>query len=303
MTRPLRGWVNAHPVAAFILLTFGISYLVGGPVLIAGMAAIAPRDELLRAYLPRILVVYGPGIAALLLARYADAGGPAVLLRRLLPSRADVGVAAAVFLASGVAAAIALRAAGVSPAEMSRTVSAHPGLLVAHFALQVAVVAVGEELGWRGWLLPQLAARTSRLRAALETGVIWGVWHAQLFLGGMPAAIMFLLFVIGLSVLFTWLWAHARSGLFTVVVAHASVNAPLFFWEQVSAGTRGSDERIRHAWFVLQVMYTAAALVLVLARWKWWAATERVAVRRAVSWPARMRTRARSASARCTPCP
>jgi len=284
MTRSLRGWLNAHPIAAFVLLTFGISYLVGGPVLIAGMSAIAPSHALLRGYLPRILVVYGPALAALLLAHVAEPGGPATLLRRLLPSRTDVWVAAAVFLASGVMAAIALRAAGVGSAEMSHTVRAHAGLLAAHFALQVAVVAVGEELGWRGWLLPQLAARTSRLRAALGTGAIWGAWHGQLYFSGLATAGMFLLFVIGLSVLFTWLWTYAKSGLFTVVIAHACVNAPLFFWEQVSGGTSGSDERLRRAWLVLQMMYTAAALVFVLARWTWWsgtAAMERAEARRA----------------------
>jgi membrane protease YdiL (CAAX protease family) len=280
--RPLRGWIAAHPIAAFVLLTFGISYLVGGPVLLAGTSAITPRDALLRAYLPRILVVYGPALAALFLARVADPGGPVILLRRLLPSRMDVWVAVGVLLASGVAAAIALRAAGVGSAEMSHTVRAHAGLLAAHFALQLGVVAVGEELGWRGWLLPQLAARTSRLRAALGTGAIWGVWHAPLLFNGLATASTFLLFVIGLSVLFTWLWAHARSGLFTVVIAHASVNAPLFFWEQVSAG--GSDERLQRAWLVLQVMYTVAALVVVLARWTWWlgtSATERAGALRA----------------------
>jgi len=114
--------------------------------------------------------------------------------------------------------------------------------------------------------------------------VIWGVWHAPQLFSGIATAGMFLLSVIALSVLFTWLWAYARSGLFTVVVAHASVNAPLFFWEQVSAGTAGGDEHLRRAWLVLQVAYAAAALVLVLARWSWWsgtAATETAEARRA----------------------
>ncbi len=270
----LRGWAGAHPIAAFVLLAFGISYLVGGPLLIAGMGAMPPSAPLLRGYLPRILVVYGPALAALLLARNAEASGPALLLRRALPSRADVPVAFAVFLASGIGSAIALRVAGVGLAEMSRTVGAHAGLLVAHFALQLAVAALGEELGWRGWLLPQLAARTSRLRAALGTGIIWGVWHVPLLLSGVASAVRFLLFVIGVSMLFTWLWSHARAGLFTVIVAHASLNAPLFFWEQMSGGTPAGDERIRRAWLVLQVMYMAAALVLVLARWRWWISAE-----------------------------
>jgi membrane protease YdiL (CAAX protease family) len=273
MVDRFRGWLGTHPVLAFVLLTFGISYLVGGPVLIAGMMAIPPSAELLRGYLPRILVVYGPALAALILARCADVGGPAALLRRLVPSRTDVGVAVAVLLLCGAAAAISARVAGVSMTEMSRTVRAHAGLLAAHVVLQITVVAVGEELGWRGWLLPQLAARSSRLRAALTVGVIWGVWHGPLLLSGAATALEFLLFVIGISVLFTWLWAIARSGLFTVVIAHASVNAPMFFWEQVSAGSREGDERFQRTWHVLQAIYIAAALVLVLARWHWWTAS------------------------------
>jgi membrane protease YdiL (CAAX protease family) len=266
----LRGWAGAHPIAAFVLLAFGISYLVGGPVLVAGMGAMPPSAPLLRTYLPRILVVYGPTLAALLLARNAAASGPALLLRRVLPTRRDVPIAIAVILTSGVASAIALRVAGVGLAEMSRTVGTHAGLLAAHVALQLAVVALGEELGWRGWLLPQLAARTSRLRAALGTGIIWGVWHVPLLLNGAASAVRFLLFVIGVSLLLTWLWSQARAGLFTVIVAHASLNAPLFFWEQVSGGAPAGDERIRRAWLVLQVMYIVAALALVLARWPWW---------------------------------
>jgi len=266
----LRGWLAEHPVAAFVLLAFGISYLVGWPALMAATGAIPVRDQLLRGYLPRVLVVYGPALAALLLARNATTNGPAMLLRRVPPSRADVPVAAAVVVASGVASAIALYVAGTSVSELSRSVRADAGLLVAHFALQLAVVACGEELGWRGWLLPQLAARTSRLRAAVGTGMIWGVWHGPLLLGGLGSAAMFLLFVIGVSVLFTWLWVRAGGRLFTVIVAHASVNAPLFFWEQARGGTQEGDERIRRAWVVFQAMGIVAAVVLVLVRWRWW---------------------------------
>jgi membrane protease YdiL (CAAX protease family) len=267
----LRGWLVARPIVGFVVLVFAISYLVGGPVLLAGMKVIPPRAELLRGYVPRLLVVYGPCLAALTMARLLDRGGGAAgLLRRLVPSWTDGRTAGGILVTGAAAAVAAFSVAGVSPAELYPVVRAHAGLLLGHLALQVGVVAVGEEIGWRGWLLPQLIHRMSRLRATFATATIWALWHAPLLVTDPWAAVMFVLFVFGLSLVFTWLWAGARHGLFTVVIAHATVNAPLFFWEQVSTAAGGNDDRIRRAWYALQAMYTAAGVVLVLARWRWW---------------------------------
>ena len=60
--------------------------------------------------------------------------------------------------------------------------------------------------------------------------------------------------------------------LFAVVVAHATVNAPITFWEQTNAG--GFDVRITSAWYALQAGYAAAGLALVVLRWRWWSARE-----------------------------
>ena len=40
--------------------------------------------------------------------------------------------------------------------------------------------ALGEELGWRGYLLPKLCQSMSPNRAILVSGVIWGLWHAPM---------------------------------------------------------------------------------------------------------------------------
>lgn len=45
------------------------------------------------------------------------------------------------------------------------------------------VFAMGEELGWRGYLLPQLVARLAPLPAMLAVGFLHGVWHLPLLLG------------------------------------------------------------------------------------------------------------------------
>ena len=43
--------------------------------------------------------------------------------------------------------------------------------------------ALGEELGWRGFLLPSLLP-LGQWRAILMSGLIWGVWHAPAILQG-----------------------------------------------------------------------------------------------------------------------
>ncbi|NJL35021.1 MAG: CPBP family intramembrane metalloprotease [Chloroflexaceae bacterium] len=45
------------------------------------------------------------------------------------------------------------------------------------FPLFNSIFAMGEELGWRGFLLPRLLP-LGQERAILASGVIWGIWHA-----------------------------------------------------------------------------------------------------------------------------
>lgn len=51
-------------------------------------------------------------------------------------------------------------------------------------SLGSSLATIGEELGWRGLLQPQLEARFSVPRATVITGLIWGYWHAPVILMG-----------------------------------------------------------------------------------------------------------------------
>ena len=48
---------------------------------------------------------------------------------------------------------------------------------VTYAPLMNAAVALGEEIGWRGFLYPQLKARFGRKKGWIVGGVIWGAWH------------------------------------------------------------------------------------------------------------------------------
>ncbi|NLK86121.1 MAG: CPBP family intramembrane metalloprotease [Clostridiaceae bacterium] len=66
------------------------------------------------------------------------------------------------------------------------------GMLLLISALQIVVIGpivniiptMGEELGWRGYLLPKLRTLMSDRKALVLTGVIWGLWHAPVIVMG-----------------------------------------------------------------------------------------------------------------------
>ena len=44
--------------------------------------------------------------------------------------------------------------------------------------------ALGEEIGWRGFLTPELSKKSGRTKAYILTGIIWGVWHTPVNIMG-----------------------------------------------------------------------------------------------------------------------
>lgn len=95
----------------------------------------------------------------------------------------------------------------------------------------LALGPLGEELGWRGYLLPRLLHKLSPIVAALVVGAIWMVWHIPAFLlSGLPQNNMsFPIFVVGgvaLSAFITWLFVNARQSILIAgIIPHAIANA------------------------------------------------------------------------------
>ena len=48
-----------------------------------------------------------------------------------------------------------------------------------------SVVALGEEGGWRGYMIPKLAKFTGYTKAVIIGGAIWGLWHMPLICLGL----------------------------------------------------------------------------------------------------------------------
>ncbi|MGO4679813.1 CPBP family intramembrane glutamic endopeptidase [Microbacterium sp. 2MCAF23] len=100
-----------------------------------------------------------------------------------------------------------------------------------------AVAAFGEELGWRGFLVPALR-RYGTGTSLLVSGVIWGLWHAPIILLGYDfgrADATGVLFMIGGCVVWGVLlgWLRLRSAsMWPAVFAHGALNASaaMYLW-------------------------------------------------------------------------
>ena len=94
------------------------------------------------------------------------------------------------------------------------------------------VFSLGEEIGWRGLFVPELAKVTSFTKTALISGIVWAAWHmpgiflADLNSGSTPNVYVAALFaVIIIASSFFYAWLRLKSGsLWTAVLLHTTHN-------------------------------------------------------------------------------
>ena len=112
-------------------------------------------------------------------------------------------------------------------------------------SLQSLLSATGEELGWRGFLVPTLARTMSFGGTALVSGAIWAAWHFPLIIfadynvgtATWYALLCFAVMVVSLAVPLAWL--RLRSGsVWPAAILHASHNLYVQgFFDRVTVDT------------------------------------------------------------------
>ncbi|MDR6169143.1 CPBP family intramembrane glutamic endopeptidase [Curtobacterium sp. SORGH_AS_0776] len=243
-------------VSVFVCLAYGAAWGLLWPA-VQTSADLSDPVGSPGAYIATVAMMFTPGLAALLVAVMLQRHrGKALLVELGLTGFftrqgwrfAGAGIAGAAVLVLGswslglllgwvqldpersVARELIIRVTGEQP-PMPMALLALLQLVNLPIGIAItAIAATGEEIGWRGWLLPKLLPLGTGWALSLS-GAIWGLWHAPAILLGLNyeqrdplGIIMMTIGCVGAGVLIGWL-RLASGSLLPCVLAHAALNS------------------------------------------------------------------------------
>jgi membrane protease YdiL (CAAX protease family) len=216
-------------IGRFLVLTFASTWALWALVIRASAEPSSAPPGLALGGPIFLIGVFAPGLIAVALTAWDD-GRQAVgaLLGRIAFWRVGLRFYAfallLVPLTKLAVAALHRALTGTWP----RFGETNPALLVAATIIST-VSQAGEEVGWRGYLLPRLTERTGLVAASLIVGVIWAAWHLPLFFA--PGADtngqsfpLYAMQVTAYSVAFAWLYWRTGGSLLLTMLMHAAAN-------------------------------------------------------------------------------
>jgi membrane protease YdiL (CAAX protease family) len=254
----------------FILLSFGVSWLLWGLVALTGMNI----NENLIVGLAYVLGGFGPAIAGIILAQRNPTSSLDFWPRLLQTKRIQpiwwcvisLLYPATLLLAYLIVKSTSLGTAILEP--VGSFVGRSPALVLLSFLFIAILGPISEEPGWRGYALGRLQAHYSPLVASLVLGVIWWGWHLPLafvqgsFLQGSGASPAFLAGYLGTvilySILFTWVYNHTERSILAIIVFHFSIN--------LTTGMLAPPYEV----FMVTTFVLIAIVAVVAVRWRMW---------------------------------
>jgi len=291
----MRTRVDLPAVATFLLVTFGAAWLIALPLWTSGLGLNTPGAGVLL-----VAMMAAPTLGTLAVVLVLRRRPGTILrstgltseggVRSLLPWAAPAWLAPLVLVALSLLLGAAV---GVFHADLTgfsafrellhaagadRVPVPVPALVLIQ-VVQVLLVgwinvipALGEEWGWRGWLLPALLP-LGRWPAILLVGVVWGLWHAPVILVGYnyplePAPVALLLmvgFCVAAGSLLGWLRLRSDS-VWPCAIGHGFVNAAAGLPLVLAAAGRPIDNATTGllgwtGWLVMALTLGAATLV------------------------------------------
>lgn len=247
--RPVKHWIRRWPLAAYMILLFGVEWLL----VWAFQSTTAPMAAL-------FIGAWLPNIAGILVTGVVDGRDG---LRRLFSRvvRWQVGYKWYI-IAWCVPLVITLLALSIyALVGNTRPAPAPEALLVELLLFNIILGPLGEELGWRGTALPLMQERWNVITASLVLGVIWGLYHVPTFiLPGLPQnnvpVLAFMLGAMALNIFMVWMFNHTHGSLIMPFLAHWSFN-----FIGSATGIYGVPALL---WIVAGLWWIVAAAIIVL---------------------------------------
>jgi membrane protease YdiL (CAAX protease family) len=232
---PTTTTTRAFPLKYFVL-AFAFTWALWVPAALEARGLISPLPVPAT-----FLGAFGPMVAAIVVTALEGgrAGLRSLLSRivrwRVAPVWYGVAILGPLVITLG---AIALHVVlGGQPPSLGLMIGALPTLVITVVYMMITV-ALGEEVGWRGYALPALQARYSALLSSLILGVLWALWHLPVFFNpetlysNLPFS-LWLAYAVPLAVIITWLFNSAGGSVLMAIVFHAVINATSELWKTI----------------------------------------------------------------------
>lgn len=267
--------LKRHSLVCGLVLMFALTW----PIDLAN-AGVMPLQVPFAVY---VLFGWGLSIAALIMTGLTEGRHAVIaLLKRFLIWRVSWNWYLVAFLLYPIifSSAVVLNALWTNTPIDFSTVMAHK-IFGASATLSVFIVPFfvfdtltnGEELAWRGYVLPRLQAKHGALIASLVLGVIWGFWHLPRYLapGSTGPFGWFMLKALADAILYTWLYNNTRGSLLLVTILHAAGNTAGVFLPMANTL---SSENLGTLLIAIALEILVAVIVTVYAGPAWLSRTE-----------------------------
>ncbi|MBC7921007.1 MAG: CPBP family intramembrane metalloprotease [Ferruginibacter sp.] len=93
--------------------------------------------------------------------------------------------------------------------------------------------AIGEELGWMGYVIDPMQNRWGALKAGLILGSVWAIWHVIPYSQAHQTPMWIVwqcISTVFLRVMMVWIYNNAGKSVFAVVLFHTMINVSMFLF-------------------------------------------------------------------------
>jgi len=225
---PAAGWMSHSwvPAVTFVAACYAVTWLAW-----SGLHSPAATGKMWAFWTFLLVTVWSPTFIALAITTlFGGLSGVQTLLRRLLqlPSSAWRWYIAAIVLPSSCVLVATVLARALHQGAPLIAMKA----LLSTIVIQLGTGALGEELGWRGFLLPILQRKASPVTSALVMSVLWSLWHSpSFFFPGLPQVLIsssaFLITVTAFGVFLSLIFNKTGGHVFGAMLAHFVLNTSL----------------------------------------------------------------------------
>jgi membrane protease YdiL (CAAX protease family) len=248
MKTKIMNWIEGHPLAAFFILAYAISWGIEIPLALSIRGVIRTDIPFSLHY----LAGYGPMLAAIVMTLLtAGRTGLKNLFVRMgkwqaklvwwLIAISPLGIYLLVGVFQWSQLYLRLYQPGILDLQDMFSwvmleqwnvllnlgwVDFLPGLGLAALPVWLVTFGIGEETGWRGYALPRLQKDHEPLSASVILWLFWALWHLPLFFYSYDFSILpgLLTGLLAGAIALTWLYNSSGGSILIVAIWHGTFN-------------------------------------------------------------------------------